>query len=194
VSKPTVTDPAKAGAGLDSETAAALTLFNTYLAADRERQAHERQIKKAEKAKDAAARQIKRLAETGTAEEKAAAEAAYREVTNAWRKLTDPDSATEVEDKTDDDQTDDDQSDDDTDGEQDGAATEADNKNERSGESDQGDTEDSDTNSPGDADTSSPGAAADSADSDDQADSAVGSPSDESAHGDDKPDEKQAAG
>ena len=36
---------------LDDETAAALTLYNTYLVADREQQAHERALKKAEKAK-----------------------------------------------------------------------------------------------------------------------------------------------
>ncbi len=72
---------------LDAETLAALTLFNAYVSADRERTAHERKIKKAEKAKDSAAAQIKRRADSGTAEEKAAAEAAYRSAIAAWREL-----------------------------------------------------------------------------------------------------------
>ena len=46
---------------LDDETAAALTLFNTYLVAHREQQAHERALKKAEKAKDEAAAAVRKL-------------------------------------------------------------------------------------------------------------------------------------
>ena len=64
---------------LDDETAAALTLFNTYLVAHREQQAHERALKKAEKAKDEAAAAVRKLNDKkASSSETAAAEAAYR--------------------------------------------------------------------------------------------------------------------
>ncbi len=81
---------------LDDETSAALTLFNTYVDADRDRTRREKRIKKAERAKDDAAAAVKKLAERGSAEEKAAAESAYRDASEAWRKLRDgeePDEA-----------------------------------------------------------------------------------------------------
>ncbi|MYJ30016.1 MAG: hypothetical protein F4072_08630, partial [Acidimicrobiaceae bacterium] len=77
---------------LDDETAAALTLFNTYLVADREQQAHERALRKAERAKDDAAAAVRRLDETkASAAETAAAETAYREAAEALRRLRDGD-------------------------------------------------------------------------------------------------------
>ena len=72
---------------LDDETRAALTLYNTYLIADREQQAHQRALKKAEKAKDDAAAAV-RKAPT------AAAEAKYRETVEALRRLRDGEAAT----------------------------------------------------------------------------------------------------
>ena len=72
---------------LDDETRAALTLYNTYLTADREQQAHQRALKKAEKAKDDAAAAV-RKAPT------AAAEAKYRETVEALRRLRDGEAAT----------------------------------------------------------------------------------------------------
>lgn len=75
---------------LDDETAAALTLFNTYVTADRERQQHERRLKKAEKAKNDAAAEVRRLERSrGSTEASAAAEAAYRDATEAWKRLRD---------------------------------------------------------------------------------------------------------
>ena len=50
---------------LDDETTAALTLFNEYVHADRERQRRERRIAKAEKAKDEAAAAVRKLEESG---------------------------------------------------------------------------------------------------------------------------------
>ena len=79
---------------LDDETAAALTLFNTYLVADREQQAHERALKKAEKAKDEAAAAVRKLNDKkASASETAAAEATYREAADALRRLRDGDQA-----------------------------------------------------------------------------------------------------
>ncbi|RMH85141.1 MAG: hypothetical protein D6683_01395 [Actinomyces sp.] len=75
---------------LDDETTAALTLFNEYLAADRERQQRERRLAKAEKAKDEAAAALRALEKKGvTGEEKARAEAAYREALETWKILRD---------------------------------------------------------------------------------------------------------
>ncbi len=81
---------------LDDETTAALTLFNEYVQADRERTQREKRVKKAERAKDDAAAVVKKLQERGSAEEKAEAEKAYREATDRWKKLRDgeePDEA-----------------------------------------------------------------------------------------------------
>lgn len=88
-----------AAASLDDETNAALTLFNEYVAADRERNRREKQIKKAERAKDDAAARVKKLTQSGSAEEKAEAEAAYREASEAWRRIRDGEepAATESE-------------------------------------------------------------------------------------------------
>ena len=73
---------------LDDETAAALTLYNTYLVADRSQQAHERALKKAEKAKDDAAAAVRKLNDRkAPASEVASAEAAYREAAEALRRL-----------------------------------------------------------------------------------------------------------
>jgi hypothetical protein len=74
---------------LDDETSAALTLFNEYVEADRERTQREKRIKKAERAKDEAAAVVKKLNERGSAEEKAEAEAAYRVAADRWKKLRD---------------------------------------------------------------------------------------------------------
>ena len=73
---------------LDDETAAALTLFNTYLVADREQQAHERALKKAERAKDEAAAAVRELNDRKVpASEVVPAEDAYREAAEALRRL-----------------------------------------------------------------------------------------------------------
>ncbi|MEZ5245565.1 MAG: hypothetical protein R2707_10740 [Acidimicrobiales bacterium] len=74
---------------LDDETSAALTLFNEYVEADRERTNREKRIKKAERAKDEAAAVVKKLNERGSATEKAEAEAAYRDAADRWKKLRD---------------------------------------------------------------------------------------------------------
>ena len=72
---------------LDEGTAAALTLYNTYLVADREQQARERAVRKAEKAKDEAAAALRKLNERkAPAEETAAADAAYREAVEALKR------------------------------------------------------------------------------------------------------------
>ncbi|MEQ8841962.1 MAG: hypothetical protein RIB98_13355 [Acidimicrobiales bacterium] len=81
---------------LDDETTAALTLFNEYVQADRERTQREKRIKKAERAKDDAAAVVKKLGDRGSAEEKAEAEKAYRDAADRWKKLRDgeePDEA-----------------------------------------------------------------------------------------------------
>lgn len=82
---------------LDDETSAALTLFNEYVDADRERTRREKRIKKAERAKDEAAARVKKLAERGSAEEKAEAEAAYREASEAWKRVRDGEEPDEPE-------------------------------------------------------------------------------------------------
>ncbi|GJM38271.1 MAG: hypothetical protein DHS20C19_16380 [Acidimicrobiales bacterium] len=74
---------------LDDETTAALTLYNEYVEADRERTQREKRVKKAERAKDEAAAVVKKVSERGSAEEKAEAETAYREATDKWKKLRD---------------------------------------------------------------------------------------------------------
>ena len=75
---------------LDDETAAALTLYNTYLVADREQRAHERALKKAEKAKDDAAAAVRKLNDRNApAAETAEAEATYREAAAALQRLRD---------------------------------------------------------------------------------------------------------
>ena len=74
---------------LDDETTAALTLFNEYVDADRERTRREKRVKKAERAKDEAAAAVRKANESGSAEEKAAAEAAYREAQDAFKKIRD---------------------------------------------------------------------------------------------------------
>ena len=79
---------------LDDETAAALTLYNTYLVADREQQAHERALKKAEKAKDDAAAAVRKLNDRkAPAAETAEAEARYREAAEALQRLRGGDTA-----------------------------------------------------------------------------------------------------
>ena len=82
---------------LDDETTAALTLFNEYVDADRERTRREKRVKKAERAKDEAAARVKKLGERGSAEEKAAAEAAYREASEAWKRIRDGEEPEETE-------------------------------------------------------------------------------------------------
>ncbi|NCG36454.1 MAG: hypothetical protein GWP48_02860 [Actinobacteria bacterium] len=74
---------------LDDETHAALTLYNEYVKADRERSQREKRVKKAERAKEEAAALVKKLSASGSADEKAAADAAYREANDAWRKQRD---------------------------------------------------------------------------------------------------------
>ena len=79
---------------LDDETAAALTLYNTYLVADREQQAHERALTKAQKAKDDAAATVRKLNDRkASAEETAKAEAQYREAVEALQRLRDGETA-----------------------------------------------------------------------------------------------------
>ena len=75
---------------LDDETAAALTRFNTYVEADRERQQREKALAKAERVKDEAAAAVRNLdSSRASAEEKAAAEAAYREAVDTLKRLRD---------------------------------------------------------------------------------------------------------
>ncbi len=74
---------------LDDETTAALTLYNEYVDADRERTRREKRVKKAERAKEDAAAEVKKVSGSGSAEQKAAAEQAYREANETWRKLRD---------------------------------------------------------------------------------------------------------
>ncbi len=79
---------------LDEETAAALTLYNTYLVADRAQQAHERALRKAERAKDEAAAAVRELNESkAPAAETAKAETKYREAVEALRHLRDGETA-----------------------------------------------------------------------------------------------------
>ena len=88
---------------VDEETAAALTLFNTYLAADRERQEHERAVRKAEKAKDDAAAAVRKLNDRkAPAAKTAAAEAAYREAMETLKRVRDGETAAGADDSDDD--------------------------------------------------------------------------------------------
>ena len=74
---------------LDDETTAALTLFNEYVAADRERTQRVKRVKKAERAKDEAAALVKKLAKGGSSKKRAEAEAAYRAAAERWTALRD---------------------------------------------------------------------------------------------------------
>ncbi len=74
---------------LDDETTAALTLFNEYLAADRERTAKEKRLQKAEQAKIAAAAVVKKLAKDVSSAKRQEAEAAYRSAVEKWQALRD---------------------------------------------------------------------------------------------------------
>ena len=95
---------------LDDETAAALTLYNTYLIADREQQARARALKKAEKAKDDAAAAVRKLNDRkAPAAETAEAEARYREAAEALQRLRGGDtSAPDAQDGNTDGETEDD--------------------------------------------------------------------------------------
>ena len=81
---------APAAPPLDDETAAALTRFNAYVEADRERRRHEQALTKAERVKDEAAAAVRNLnSGQASADERAAAEAAYREAADALKRLRD---------------------------------------------------------------------------------------------------------
>jgi len=94
---------------IDDGTAAALTLYNTYLVADREQQAHERALRKAEKAKDDAAASVRKLNDRkAPAAETSEAEARYREAVEALQRLRGgaapaPDTDDDDDEKTEDD-------------------------------------------------------------------------------------------
>ena len=91
---------------LDDETTAALTLFNEYVAADRERTQREKRLKKAERAKDDAATLVKKLSKRASSKERSEAEDAYRAAADKWQALRDgkeppaDPKATEPEDAT----------------------------------------------------------------------------------------------
>ncbi|MCQ3806348.1 MAG: hypothetical protein OXB92_08010 [Acidimicrobiaceae bacterium] len=74
---------------LDDETTAALTLFNEYVAADRERAQREQRLQKAQRAKDDAAVLVKKLSKGGSSKELSEAEAAYRSAAEKWKALYD---------------------------------------------------------------------------------------------------------
>ena len=74
---------------LDDETTAALTLFNEYVAADRERTQREKRLKKAERAKDDAAALVQKLSKGGASKERTEAEAAYLAAAEKWKALRD---------------------------------------------------------------------------------------------------------
>jgi len=74
---------------LDDETTAALTLFNEYVAADRERTRREKRLQKAERAKDDAAALVKKLTKSGSSKERTEAEAAYLAAAEKWKALRD---------------------------------------------------------------------------------------------------------
>ena len=74
---------------LDDETTAALTLFNEYVAADRERTQREQRLKKAKRAKDDAAALVKKLPAGGSSTERSEAEAAYLAAAEKWKALRD---------------------------------------------------------------------------------------------------------
>lgn len=73
---------------LDEEAISALTLFNTYLEADKERRKHVQKVKSAEKQKKRAAAAVRRLKDRkASADDLAAAEAAYRETVDKLNQL-----------------------------------------------------------------------------------------------------------
>lgn len=73
---------------LDEETVAALTLFNTYMKADRERTQHKQKIRKAENLKKNIAAKIRKLQENkGSTEELEKAKTAYREAVEDLNRL-----------------------------------------------------------------------------------------------------------
>ena len=73
---------------IDEETAAALTLYNTYLVADREQRAHEQAIRKAERVKSEAATTVRKLNNRKTSSaDLTAAETKYREAVEALNQL-----------------------------------------------------------------------------------------------------------
>ncbi len=74
---------------LDDETTAALTLFNEYVAADRERTQREKRLQKAERAKDDAAALVQKLSKGGSSKERIEAEAAYLAAAEKWKALRD---------------------------------------------------------------------------------------------------------
>lgn len=74
---------------LDDETTAALTLFNEYVAADRERTQREKRLQKAERAKDDAAALVKKLSKGGSSKERSEAETAYHAAAEKWKALRD---------------------------------------------------------------------------------------------------------
>lgn len=81
---------APAAPPLDDETAAALTRFNAYVEADRERRRHEQALAKAERVKDEAAAAVRNLnSGQASADERAEAETAYREAADALKRLRD---------------------------------------------------------------------------------------------------------
>ena len=81
---------------LDDETAAAPTQFNAYVEADRERRRHEQALAKTERVKDEAAAAVRNLnSGQASSDEKAAAEAAYREAADVLKRLRDGTSQTE---------------------------------------------------------------------------------------------------
>ena len=87
---------APAAPPLDDETAAALTRFNAYVEADRDRRRHEQALAKAERVKDEAAAAVRNLnSGQASADERAAAEAAYREAADALKRLRDGTGQTE---------------------------------------------------------------------------------------------------
>ena len=91
---------APAAPPLDDETAAALTRFNAYVEADRERRRHEQALAKAERVKDEAAAAVRNLnSGQASADERAAAEAAYREAADALKRLRDGTSQKEPADE-----------------------------------------------------------------------------------------------
>ena len=73
---------------LDDETAAALTLFNAYVQADREQRKHQKKLTKAQRTKEEAAAAVRKM-EAGQASsaERAEVEAAYRDAVDTLKRL-----------------------------------------------------------------------------------------------------------
>ncbi|MCQ3814766.1 MAG: hypothetical protein KTU85_10185 [Acidimicrobiia bacterium] len=87
---------------LDDETTAALTLFNEYVAADRERTVRQKRLKKAEQAKNDAAAAVKKLAKDTSSTQRAEAEATYRAAAEKWQALRyDKERAMDLDEATD---------------------------------------------------------------------------------------------